>query len=315
VEEAKAYIETGILELYVLGQLDAREQQEVEEMATKYAAVKAEISAIEVAMEQYAIKHAIEPTSGLDKQIFEKISISANEVNTDKGSAPVNHSSINHHSLNHSSSINNHAAINSGSAINHGAKIVPLNADHAASTIKTLRYALVACVGLLVVSVVALYSTHDKLTTANQQILALNVDKEKFASTVSFMKDENKDLQEIATIAADPTWKAVKLAGTKISPQANMMVYWHKQGQHVMVDNTKMALPQNDAAHQYQLWAIVDGKPVDLGVFDATAEPKKLLVAMKEVGNAQAFAVTLEKRGGSISPTMEKMVAMGGVSI
>ena len=121
------------------------------------------------------------------------------------------------------------------------------------------------------------------------------------------MKDENKDLQEIATIAADPTWKAVKLAGTKISPQANMMVYWHKQGQHVMVDNTKMwPLPQNDAAHQYQLWAIVDGKPVDLGVFDATAEPKKLLVAMKEVGNAQAFAVTLEKRGGSISPTMEK---------
>lgn len=288
MEEAKAYIETGILELYVLGHLDAREQHEVEEMAAKHSAVRAEISAIEIAMEQYAIKHAIQPTNGLDKQIFDRIVVPAEAVTAPKASV---------------------------SATNQEAKIIPLAQDSAASTIKTLRYALVACVGLLVVSVVALYSAHDKLNLAHQQIIALNVDKEKFASTVSFMKDENKDLHEIATIVADPTWTTVKLAGTKISPQANMMVYWHRKGQHVMVDNTKMALPQNDEAHQYQLWAIVNGKPVDLGVFDAKAEPKKLLVSMKEVGNAQAFAVTLEKRGGSISPTMEKMVLMGGVSI
>jgi anti-sigma-K factor RskA len=63
------------------------------------------------------------------------------------------------------------------------------------------------------------------------------------------------------------------------------------------------------------LWAMVNGKPVDLGVFDAQNQPKKLLLAMKEVGDAQAFAVTLEKRGGSASPTMEKMVVLGAVSI
>lgn len=288
MEEAKAYIETGILELYVLGHLNAQEQREAEEMAAKYPAIKEEITAIEIAMEQYAIKHAIEPSKGLDKQIFEKIAVPVQEtqVQNETTSTPV-----------------------------HEAKIVQLSADHAASTIRTLRYSLVACVGLLVVSVAALYATHDKLNIANQQIIAMNVDKEKFASTVSFMKDENKDLQEIAAISADPSWTSVKLAGTKISPQANMMVYWHKKGQHVMVDNTKMALPQNDAAHQYQLWAIVDGKPVDLGVFDAKSGPGKLLLTMKEVGNAQAFAVTLEKRGGSPNPTMEKMIAMGGVSI
>ncbi|RAJ30474.1 anti-sigma factor [Pedobacter cryoconitis] len=288
MEEAKAYIETGILELYVLGHLNAQEQNEVEGMAAKYPAIKDEITAIEIAMEQYAMKHAIEPSKGLDKQIFEKIIVPVQETAAPKETA---------------------------STLNHEAKIIPLQADHSASTIRTLRYSLVACVGLLVVSVAALYATHDKLTIANQQIIAMNVDKEKFASTVSFMKDENKDLQEIAAISSDPTWTAVKLAGTKISPQANMMVYWHRKGQHVMVDNTKMALPQNDAEHQYQLWAIVAGKPVDLGVFDAKSGPGKLLLTMKEVGNAQAFAVTLEKRGGSPSPTMEKMIAMGGVSI
>lgn len=82
-----------------------------------------------------------------------------------------------------------------------------------------------------------------------------------------------------------------------------------------MVDNSKMGLPLNDEAHQYQLWALVNGKPVDLGVFDVKADAEHILVKMKEIGGAQAFAVTLEKRGGVASPTMEQMIAMGGVSI
>lgn len=282
MEESKAYIETGILELYVLGQLNAQEQKEVEKMAAQYPEIRQEIDAIEVAMEQYAVSHAIQPTLGLEKQIFEKIAPQATDA---------------------------------ASTHKTEGKIAPLYQDNSASTIRALRFALVACIGLLVISIVALYSAHDKLGIANEQIASLSSQNGKFAATVSFMKDENKDLQEIATISADPTWTSVKLAGTAISPQANMMVYWHRKGQHVMVDNTRMSLPQNDAGHQYQLWAIVNGKPVDLGVFDAQAQPKKLLVAMKEVGAAQAFAVTLEKRGGSISPTMEKMVVQGGVSI
>ena len=281
MEESKAYIETGILELYVLGQLNAREQLEVEAMAIKFPEVSKEINAIEIAMEQYALSHAIEPTAGLEKQIFEEIT-----------ATPVDQPPV-------------------APADN----IVPLYPDNSSSTIRTLKFALVACIALLVISAAALYSAHTKLNLANQQIASLSTDREKFAATVSYIKDENKDLQEIAAISSDPTWTPVKLAGTKISPQANMMVYWHKKGQHVMVDNTKMALPENDASHQYQLWAMVNGKPVDLGVFDAQTQPKKLLLAMKEVGNAQAFAVTLEKRGGSVNPTMEKMVALGAVSI
>ncbi|MNG37643.1 Anti-sigma-K factor rskA [compost metagenome] len=82
-----------------------------------------------------------------------------------------------------------------------------------------------------------------------------------------------------------------------------------------MVDNSKMQLPANDQDHQYQLWALVDGKPVDLGVFDAKADSAHILLKMKEINGAQAFAVTLEKRGGSATPTMTQMIVMGGVSI
>lgn len=286
MEEAKAYIETGVLELYVLGQLNEREQDEVEKMALQYPEVKEEINAIELAMEKYAFSHAIEPTAGLESKIFERI----------LKSEPIRYA-------------------DTASSTDVQGKIVPLSEHRTSSTIKTLRFALAACIALLVISWIALYATNNRLNNANQQIASLSTDKEKFAATVSYIKDENKDLQEIASISSDPDWTSVKLAGTTLSPKANMMVYWHRKGQHVMVDNSRMALPENDATHQYQLWALVHGKPVDLGVFDAKNQPKKLLLAMKEIGNAQAFAVTLEKRGGSPTPTMEKMVAMGSISI
>jgi len=289
VEESKEYIETGILELYVLGQLKPHEQKEVEDMAARFPEIRAEIAAIEMAMEKYAFSHAIQPDVNLERKIFEKIA--ANNL-----SQPA---AIKETIINEPSEV----------------KIVPLHDDKYESTIRALKYSLVACVALLVISTFALYSAHRKLNQAHQQIASLSIDNEKFAATVSYIKNENKDLQEIAAISSDPTWKTVRLAGTNISPRANMLVYWHKKGQHVMVDNTKMALPQNDKAHQYQLWAIVKGKPVDLGVFDAQTKPAKLLLTMKEVGDAQAFAVTLEKRGGNVSPTMEKMVVIGAVSI
>jgi anti-sigma-K factor RskA len=276
VEEGKAYIESGILELYVLGQLSAQEQLEVQAMASTYPEVKQEMEAIEIAMEKYAVQNAVKPSVGLENKIFERIGIAIPQQE---------------------------------------AKVIPLNAEHRTdypAKIRSLRLALVACIALLIVSVAALYSAHSDLGSARDQIASLSADREKFSSTVNYMKATNADLNKIVAIADDPSWKTIKLAGQK-NPGDNMVVYWHPKDKHVMVNTNKMVLPANDKAHQYQLWALVNGKPVDLGVFDVNADSSQILVNMKEIGIAQAFAVTLEQRGGSPTPTMEQMMVMGGV--
>ena len=71
-------------------------------------------------------------------------------------------------------------------------------------------------------------------------------------------------------------------------------------------------MPVTDAEHQYQLWALVDGVPVDLGVFDAEGNGIGFK-DMKSIGKAQAFAVTLEPKGGSKNPTLDQMVVMGAI--
>ena len=61
------FIESGVLELYVLGQTSPEETKQVEYMASMYEEVGKEIEAISIALERYAEAHAIEPgpTAGL----------------------------------------------------------------------------------------------------------------------------------------------------------------------------------------------------------------------------------------------------------
>ena len=60
---------------------------------------------------------------------------------------------------------------------------------------------------------------------------------------------------------------------------------------------------------QYQLWGIVEGQPVSVGVFDLDQNLREML----NIANASAFAITLEPTGGSETPTLDKMYVIGNV--
>ena len=60
---ANQYIESGILEQYVLGDTDPIQTGEIEMMAANHPAIRREIEAISDALEAYAIENAFEPNS------------------------------------------------------------------------------------------------------------------------------------------------------------------------------------------------------------------------------------------------------------
>lgn len=63
---------------------------------------------------------------------------------------------------------------------------------------------------------------------------------------------------------------------------------------------------------QYQLWAIVDCKPVDAGMI-STEKGVYHIQKMRSFGKAQAFAITLEKADGSPTPTMDQMIVQAKI--
>lgn len=99
------------------------------------------------------------------------------------------------------------------------------------------------------------------------------------------------------------------VAGNKITGLQNyMLVYWNPGTKKLLLVDAN--LPDLSSDQQYQLWALYDGKPIDAGVFDYFHN--QLSVGFqKDVPNAQAFAVTVEPKGGSASPTLSNLCMMG----
>lgn len=107
----------------------------------------------------------------------------------------------------------------------------------------------------------------------------------------------------------NPNVKTIHLLGVEKHPNSLARVYFEENAEAVYLSLENLPLAPTE--QQYQLWAIVDGKPVDLGVFDQSSDDA--VQKMKSVRNVQAFAITLEKKGGSEKPTMENMYVMGSV--
>ncbi len=121
-------------------------------------------------------------------------------------------------------------------------------------------------------------------------------------------QEEIARLNHTIDILRDPNTKFVQLKGLKLSPQAKVMVFWNKTTKETFLNIAD--LPQPPPDKQYQLWAIVKTKPVDAGVFDLDFQKVQ---RMKDFDTAEAFAVTLEDKGGSPTPNLEKMYAMGAL--
>jgi anti-sigma-K factor RskA len=119
----------------------------------------------------------------------------------------------------------------------------------------------------------------------------------EYEKAVELMKDPDMAIVKMPAIAASP------------DPTSATTVYWDTVTKDVFLAINK--LPTHDADHQYQLWAMVDGKPVDAGVIDMKEGPG--MVKMKNIRRAQAFAITLEKKGGSPAPSLDKLYVMGKV--
>jgi mannose-6-phosphate isomerase-like protein (cupin superfamily) len=61
MKTVKEYIESGILESYILGITDPAESAQVEQMAAAYDEIRVEINMISQSIENYATLHAIDP--------------------------------------------------------------------------------------------------------------------------------------------------------------------------------------------------------------------------------------------------------------
>lgn len=172
-----------------------------------------------------------------------------------------------------------------------------------------LRYAAAASIIVALLTSYMAYYYRDQWKETSmvlEQVLAQNQQMARDYNVVNEKLDKIQD--DFAVIGSNAFTKVV-MKGTLNDKDALASVYWNASSKEVFLSVQQLKVISKE--NQFQLWAIVNGKPVDVGVFDLDFAG---LLRMKSVDNASAFAVTVEPRGGNSNPTLEKMQVIGSVT-
>lgn len=286
----QAYIESGILEEYVLGTVSPQEKQEVECMSHIYPEIKEELLRTESALEEYALKHQTLPPPSLKESIFAQMDFNT-ETAKDEESLETENESATAKSAEETRVIDNAF-------------------DRVETREVTPFWAKLAVAAAVLLALFAGWSSiRMSDMKANQEELVAETNRMKL--DMARLDKEAEYNHSLAALFRSPTYKHIHLAGLPKSPQSAVSAFWNTQTNEVLLDVQN--LPAAPQGKQYQLWSIVDGKPVDIGMIDNAFTGKVLKMKNTKAGSA-AFAITLEKEGGNPTPTMEEMYVMGKVS-
>lgn len=170
-----------------------------------------------------------------------------------------------------------------------------------------IRFVAAASVILVIVMAAMYYHVSEQNKTIIEQNKDLSSTNDRLKERLDTTQSTLDRIVQEQSVVSDPNALVVNMVGTTVAPKSSANIYWDSANTSVYLVVKNM--PKLPSDKQYQLWALIDGKPKDLGVFDATDE--KVILKMKNTQKAQAFAITIENKGGSPSPDLKRLQSMG----
>jgi anti-sigma-K factor RskA len=274
--DIQEYISSGIVEAFVLGLASEQEVQEVLRFRKEFPELDAAILSFELSLEKQGAEAAIAPPSRVKDNLFLELEASFSD--------------------------NSPTVV---SSINPVSEVSEEPFMHAVKSVQGIspwwRYAAAAVFVAFLANAALSIWLYSKYTNLGKEYATLK--RENAQEKLRF-----NSLYADVFRMQDTKMQMIKMEGVEGKEGNLATVYWDKESGEVYLFKNKLAEISKDK--QYQLWAIVDGKPVDAGVIDPDCEA---FCKLKNIQNPQAFAITLEKAGGSPTPTLEEMYVMGGI--
>jgi anti-sigma-K factor RskA len=155
---------------------------------------------------------------------------------------------------------------------------------------------------------------YNKQITIENEIVTIEKEKVKLNEAVATSEGKIKETKAALDIIRDTKNTVVSLGGQAVSPTSYAKVYWNKETQVVYVDAA--GLPEPPEGMVYQVWSLKLSPtltPTSIGLLEDFKSDNNKLFAVSNTGDAEAFGITLEPVGGSKTPTMEQLYALGKV--
>ncbi len=278
-------ISSGDLELYVLGLLPQDDAYKIEQLALLFPEVRSELDRISQSLEDLAATAAATPSPAVKARLMQQLSslkAAENNAGTTSATEPLVH---------HVDDKRTTPVIPISSRKNNSAAL------------------LAASVIALVVSIGGIIYMAQQNKQSNVQVAALQQQVEGLRQSAGLQQTQLQAAEQTLALWQNKDVRKIDLTSVPGKPDALAQVFWNTKTNEVYIDD--VSLPPVPGGKQYQLWAIVDGQPVDAGLLSQSDD---FVQKMKAFKKADAFAITLEKEGGSATPTMEEMYVMAKAS-
>ena len=170
------------------------------------------------------------------------------------------------------------------------------------------KWVAVAASIILVGSLAYIYILSDKNKKMQEEYASMLAETNDLKLQNELVAAQLREMQKGMSMLSDPGVAKVSMPGMGTHQQNKAMLLWDTKTKDVYLMPTD--LPPAPQGMQYQLWAMVDGKPVDAGMMGDCS----VVCTMKNIPKAEAFAITLQKQGGSPEPDMNSLYVMGKIS-
>lgn len=177
--------------------------------------------------------------------------------------------------------------------------------DHS-QRLSTTRFMMAASITFALISSIAAFYFWNQWQNTDYRLAQLTARNIELAENYNLVNQELTNIRQDLAVIISPEYQRIILQGTENAVNAKAVVYWNPTQEELFLNSSNMA--GLSEGQQYQLWALVDGVPIDAGVFDASSGTFQI---MKAIAEADAFAVTIEQTGGAKSPTLSTMQVYG----
>lgn len=150
-------------------------------------------------------------------------------------------------------------------------------------------------------------------TLATDTIDNLNSQKSEMQRSIVDLELDKQEKESILTFIRDNNTQQVALGGQEVAPQAFAKAYYNKETNEVYIDAS--GLPSPPEGKVYQVWGLKLSPltPNSIGLLDNFDANSTKLFKVDKAEGAEAFGITLEPAGGSVSPTLEQLYTLGKV--
>ena len=154
---------------------------------------------------------------------------------------------------------------------------------------------------------------YNQLEQTNTQVANVEVLKAKMEKDMNALQLKNKAGETSLAVVRDANNTVVTLGGQAVAPESFAKIYWNKETKVVYVDAA--GLPEPPEEMVYQVWALKLSPltPTSIGLLDNFKVNDQKMFAVDNATDAEAFGITLEPKGGSLTPTMEQLYTLGKV--